>query len=69
MVEQRMGVIELYLHFECGVWMYKSKAVLEADDDFKKILKVSKKIEKSDLKIPWYKSMVRGFLKLFSPLL
>ncbi len=66
---QNFDYRSLYLHFECGVWMYKSKAVYEADDDFKEIIKVSKKIEKSDLKIPWYKSMVRGFLKLFSPLL
>jgi len=66
---QNFDYRSLYLHFECGVWMYKSKAVLEADDDFKKIIKVSKKITADDLKIRWYKSMIRGFLKLFAPLL
>lgn len=66
---QNFDYRSLYLHFECGVWMYKSNAVLEADDDFKAIIKVSRKISESDLKIPWYKSIVRGFLKLFAPLL
>ncbi len=66
---QNFDYRSLYLHFECGVWMYKSKAVLEADDDFKEIIRVSEKITEEDLKSPWYKSMVRGFLKLFAPLL
>ncbi len=66
---QNFDYRSLYLHFECGVWMYKSTAVYKAYDDFKNILKASKKITLSDCKIPWYKAAIRGFLKLFAPLM
>ena len=35
-----MDYRSLYLHFECGVWMYKTKSILDIRDDFLKTLEV-----------------------------
>ena len=66
---QNFDYRSFYLHFECGVWMYRSSAIQQVSADFKEILKVSKKIALEDCKIPWYKRPIRGFLKVFAPLM
>ncbi len=59
-----------YLHFENGVWMYKSKAVRQAQDSFFKALSASEKITPDFFKnVPLKKQIIRSFLKIFSPLL
>ncbi len=59
-----------YLHFENGVWMYKSKAVRQAQDSFFKALAASEKIEPDFFEdVPLKKQIVRSLLKVFSPLL
>ena len=66
---QNFDYRSFYLHFECGVWMYRSSAIGQVFADFKEILKVSQKITLDDCKIPWYKRPIRGFLKVFAPLM
>ena len=38
----------LFLHFECGVWMYRSGAVMQVKDDVRDVLRVSKEITKEE---------------------
>ncbi|ONI39407.1 cardiolipin synthase [Candidatus Epulonipiscium fishelsonii] len=60
----------LYLHFECGVWMYKTKSVLEIKDDFLKTLEICKPITLEEAQnIKWGTKAVASVLKLFSPLM
>ncbi|OON90885.1 MAG: cardiolipin synthase [Candidatus Epulonipiscium fishelsonii] len=60
----------LYLHFECGVWMYKTKSVLEIKDDFLETLKICTPISLNDaLNIKWQTKVIASILKLFSPLM
>lgn len=66
---QNFDYRSFYLHFECGVFMYRSSAIQQVSADFKEILKVSQKITLADCKIPWYKRPIRGFLKVFAPLM
>lgn len=60
----------LYHHFECGVLMYNSSAINDIIDDYEKTLSVCERItlEKAK-KVPFYKKIIRVFLRLFSPLM
>jgi cardiolipin synthase len=59
----------LYLHFECGVWMYKSSALLSVKDDFLKTLPLCHQITLDDCHFgPWQK-FVNEVLRLFAPLM
>ncbi|WP_232698225.1 cardiolipin synthase [Brevibacillus daliensis] len=60
----------LYLHFECGVWMYKNKACLEVKEDFLQTLQVCKQITLEDTKnVHWVVRATRSVLRLFAPLM
>lgn len=59
-----------YLHFECGVWMYKSKAVGQVYSDFVDSMEKSQEITIDDCKkIKWYKKILSAILKIFAPLM
>ena len=59
-----------FLHFECGVWMYRSKAILECRDDFLKTLDKCHEITYQEyMKTNVLVRIVRSILNLFSPLL
>ncbi|MFW5976728.1 MAG: cardiolipin synthase, partial [Bacillota bacterium] len=45
-----MDYRSLYLHFECGVWLYDCNVIGEIKDDFLKTLEVSREITVEDLK-------------------
>ncbi|SKC76792.1 cardiolipin synthase [Maledivibacter halophilus] len=65
-----MDYRSLYLHFECGVWMYNSSSIIEMKHDFLTTLKVCKEITMEDFKnIKWYKALGRSFLRVFAPLM
>ena len=56
-----MDFRSLYLHFECGVWMYKSSCIGDMKNDFFSTLKKSEQITLEHLKgIKWYK-ILAGF--------
>lgn len=65
-----MDYRSLYLHFECGVWMYRSSAVKQIRDDAMEIFHECREIKAEDCK---NKSLVKQFwqsiLRLFAPLM
>lgn len=60
----------LFLHFECGIWMYKTPSVLEVYEDHMQTERASQLItleEANDIK--WTTRLGRAMLAVFSPLL
>ena len=60
----------LFLHFECGVWMYRSKAVMEVKEDCLETFTCSEEIS-----LEFCRSRnvtvraIQGIMRLFAPLL
>ena len=60
----------LYLHFECGVWMYRTKAMKQVKADFLETLQSCREITLEDCKrVPVYRRLFWSVLHLFSPLM
>lgn len=59
----------LYLHFECGVCMYKSAAVAEVKEDFVKTLEHCQPITKRDLKCGLLLRIFQDIMRVFAPLM
>jgi cardiolipin synthase len=59
----------LYLHFECGVWIYKSSAVMEVKKDFLNTVPVSKQITLEDCIRGPVSTALRDVLRIFAPLM
>ncbi len=60
----------LYLHYECGVWMYKSKAVLQLKKDYLQTLEKCVQIDLNEcLSTPKFKRFIAAVLRLLSPLM
>ncbi|MBQ2845547.1 MAG: cardiolipin synthase, partial [Firmicutes bacterium] len=60
----------LYLHFECGTFLYKSKAVKQLKEDYMYMLKDC--IEMTEAKctnVNIFKRVFRSIIRVFSPLL
>lgn len=59
-----------YLHYECGVWFYKSKVVMDVKQDYLDTLEKSHQVtleECKAVKLPV--RIMRAFLNLFSPMM
>ena len=78
MVDDEYGVVgtinmdyrSLFLHFECGVWMYRSRSIYDIKEDFINTLKMCHEITIKDLDdVKWYKKLVRTVLRIFAPLM
>ncbi len=59
----------LYLHFECGVLMYKTDCIKDIKEDLKKTIDISKQVLINDTKVSIFRSLKRAILKLFAPLM
>jgi cardiolipin synthase len=59
----------LYLHFECGVWIYKNSAVMDVKSDFLKTVPVSKQITLEDCSRGPVSTALRDVLRIFAPLM
>ncbi len=60
----------LFLHFECGVWMYKTESILEVKKDFLHTLEVCQKISLGNCRNEVLrKKLGRTILKIFAPLM
>lgn len=59
----------LYLHFECGVYIYKSKVIEIIKQDVLKSCRKCKLITKEDCKVGIFKAMFQAVLRLFAPLM
>ena len=77
-VDDKLGIVgtinldyrSLYLHFECGVWMYKTKALMEMKADYIETLKSCRQITAEESSnISWRRRTVNAILRLFAPLL
>jgi cardiolipin synthase len=59
----------LYLHFECGVWIYKNSAVMDVKKDFLNTIPVSKQISLKDCVRGPVSTVLRDVLRIFAPLM
>ncbi|MEG0359980.1 MAG: phospholipase D-like domain-containing protein, partial [Anaerorhabdus sp.] len=60
----------LYLHFECGVLLYKTKSVLQIKEDYLNTLELSQQITLEDTKqVKWSNRFIRAILRVFAPLM
>ena len=65
-----MDFRSLYLHFECGVWLYDSASVWQVKESTLEALRVSSQVEMEDItNIPKYKQIKRLLLRIFAPLM
>ena len=65
-----MDYRSLYLHFECGVWLYDTPSVKELTFDFLDTLKVCHQVTKEDFKkVRWYTALLGSVLRVFAPML
>ncbi|MDO5335854.1 MAG: cardiolipin synthase [Eubacteriales bacterium] len=65
-----MDYRSLYLHFEDGVWMYESPAVLEIKQDFEETLEFCHEVTLEACKSsPWPVRLMQSILRLFAPML
>lgn len=59
----------LYLHFECGVWMYKTHSIMEMKEDALRTIGLSHLVTKEECKKNWFLSMLQSILRVFAPLM
>ena len=59
----------LYLHFECGTWMYGSRAVMQVKEDFLNTLPVCQQIKEKDCAKYLITKLFQEILRLFAPLM
>jgi cardiolipin synthase len=65
-----MDYRSLYLHFECGVWTYRSGIELELKKDFLKTQEKCMEVSEDELKqVSYFKAFGRMILKVFAPLM
>lgn len=65
-----MDFRSLYLHYECAVWLYKTKSVMEVKEDFIQSLESCEEITLNMCKsISWSRRLTQSLLRVFSPLL
>ncbi len=76
--DDRYGVVgtinmdyrSLYLHFECGVWIYQNSIVSDIKSDFMETLKVCNEVSYEEAKTDKkYRSLKNAFFRLFAPFL
>ena len=59
----------LFLHFECGVWMYRTDAIADIKTDYIRILESSREITAADCRVPWFRRLYRSVLGIIAPML
>jgi cardiolipin synthase len=59
----------LYLHFECGVWLYKSSSVMKVKEDFLATLPRSREISLEICEKNLFQRYFQTLLRLFAPLM
>lgn len=59
----------LYLHFECGVWMYDTQAVQQVKDDFCLTLEKCHQVTLEDCKSNAFLRIIQDILRIFAPLM
>ena len=77
-VDDKYGVVgtinldyrSLYLHFECAVWMYKSKCVHQIREDYEAVLKQCQRVTRSQChNLTGLQKLWAAVLRVFAPLM
>ncbi len=65
-----MDYRSLYLHFECGVWLYRTDSIARIKEDYLKTLEVCQRITPVDYKhTSRAKRLLQAILRVFAPLM
>ncbi|MHC1721103.1 MAG: cardiolipin synthase [Clostridiaceae bacterium] len=65
-----MDYRSLYFHYECGVWMYETKSVMDVKEDFLTTQEMCQEIKAEDLrKISLPRTMLGAALRVFAPMM
>lgn len=65
-----MDYRSLYLHLECGVWMYQTDSVQAVYEDFINTELVCRQVTLTDAKsVGWWRHLARAVLNVFAPLM
>lgn len=64
-----MDYRSLYLHFECGVWMYQTPCIKDMKQDFLETLEQSEEITLTYFRGKWLKQLIAMIFRIFAPLL
>ena len=59
----------LYLHFECGVYIYNASVINDIKQDFLKTIALGKEMTIADVKRGRFRGWLEAILRLFAPLL
>ena len=60
----------LYLHFECGVWMYRCSAIAKMEEDFLATQEMSEQVTLEQChRVGFFVRLLRSVLRLFAPLM
>jgi cardiolipin synthase len=59
----------LYLHFECGVWLYKNQAVQKVKEDFLNTVPLCRQITLANCRGNAFLRLVQAVLRIFAPLM
>jgi cardiolipin synthase len=59
----------LYLHFECGVWVYKNSAVQAVKEDFLQTIPQCHRVTLKDCARNAFQGLIQDVLRLFAPLM
>lgn len=59
----------LYLHFECGVWMYGAPCIQSMEEDYQLTLSKSQLFTKEDCRTSWWARLGQSMLRLLAPLM
>jgi len=59
----------LYLHFECGVWMYQTESIASVKEDFLKTLQSCREITIADCSRNAAQRIFQDVLRVFAPLM
>lgn len=59
----------LYLHFECGTYIYNSNVITKIKEDATQTIQKSREVKMRDCKVGIIKSLFQSILRIFAPLM
>lgn len=59
----------LYLHFECGAWLYKAPCIGDIKQDFDETFSKCREVTLENCKVSFFRGLFRSVLDILSPLL
>lgn len=59
----------LFLHFECGTWLYKTPSVAEIKRDFENVFPLCREVTLENCKVSFIRGLFRSVLDFLAPLL